>query len=154
MRLDSADGASVDLRVLRRQVLEARAVELDRPDWTQTLLVVRGEVRTEDGRHWVFREPCLSPWDGMRLASWLRAAADRPGGLIGEGLVFTEPALSWVLDDARADRRLLRVHLSGPAAWVDPATGEPRGGGVPLDVGTAALTAAADEWAAAVGDSG
>ncbi|SDP34348.1 hypothetical protein SAMN05660199_03674 [Klenkia soli] len=152
MRLASVDGALLDLRVLRRQSLEVRAVELDRPDWTQTLLLVRGEVRTADGRHWVFREPCLTPWDGHRLAGWLRAVAHGPEGVLGEGLVFTDPTLSWVLDAAREDRRLLRVHLSGPAAWTDPGTGVRLGGGVPLDVEVGALTAAADEWAAAVSE--
>jgi hypothetical protein len=150
VRLESVDGAVLDLRVLRRQTLEVRAVELDRPDWTQTLLLVRGEVRTADGRQWVFREPCLTPWDGHRLAGWLHAVADRPDGVLGEGLVFTDPSLSWVLDAAREGRRLLRVHLSGPAAWTDPATGSRLGGGVPLDVDVDALTVAARDWAATV----
>ncbi len=150
MRLASADGAVLELGVLRRQTLEVRAVELDRPDWTQTLLLVRGEVRTADGRHWVFREPCLTPWDGHRLAGWLRAVAEHPAGVLGEGLVFADPSLSWVLDAAREERRLLRVHLSGQAAWTDPVTGGRLGGGVPLDVDVDALTAAARDWAAAV----
>lgn len=146
MRLTSRDGAWVDLRVLRRQVVQHRAVELDRPDWTATWLLVRGEVQTVEQRHWVFREPCLDAWEGQRLASWLRAVVDEPGPLTGQGLVFTEPALSLVLDAARDDRRLLRVHLSGPAGWPDPADGTPHGGGVPLDVDAAGLREAADGW--------
>ena len=112
MRLTSWDGAWVDLRVLRRQTLELRAVELDRPDWSETWLLVRGEVHTAEGRHWVFREP----------------------------------SLSFVLDAARDDRRLLRVHLAGAAAWTDPVSGAPLGGGVPLDVDVEGLVAAAREW--------
>ena len=64
--------------------------------------------------------------------------------------MFADPSLSWVLDAAREERRLLRVHLSGPAAWTDPVTGGRLGGGVPLDVDVDALTAAARDWAAAV----
>lgn len=148
MKLTSWDGAWLDLRVLRRQTLELRSVELDREDWSETWVLVRGEVRTADGRHWVFREPCLTPWEAQRLGSWLRAVAEAPDRVVGEALVFREPALSFVLDAARDDRRLLRVHLSGPAAWADPDDGALRGGGVPLDVDTAGLSAAVTEWAA------
>ncbi|MCW2581980.1 MAG: hypothetical protein JWQ53_770 [Klenkia sp.] len=146
MRLASWDGAWVDLRVLRRQTLELRAVELDRPDWSETWLLVRGEVHTAQGRHWVFREPCLTPWDAQRTGSWLRTVAEAPEPLLGEGLVFREPALSFVLDAARDDRRLLRVHLAGAAAWTDPSSGAPLGGGVPLDVDVEGLLAAARAW--------
>ncbi|SCX55584.1 hypothetical protein SAMN03159343_3323 [Klenkia marina] len=154
MRLASADGAWLDLRVLRRQAVEVRAVELDRADWAQTWLLVRGEVRTADGRGWVFREPCLTPWEGNQLGSWLRAVAERPGGLLGTGLLAADPTLSWVLDDARGDRRLLRVHLTGPAAWTDPVTAEQVGGGVPLDVTVGTLLGAAEEWLADIAASG
>ncbi len=154
MRLTSRDGAWLDLRVLRRQTLQQRAVELDREDWSQTWLLVRGEVHTADGRHWVFREPCLTPWEAQRLGSWLRAVAHEPAGLIGQGLVFDEPALSFVLDAAREDRRLLRAHLAGPAAWVDPASGAVLGGGVPLDLEVGGLAAAAQEWSGDLDRSG
>lgn len=153
MRLTSADGAWVDLRVLRRQSVEVRAVELHREDWVQSWLLVRGEVSTAEGRHWVFREPCLTPWEGNQLASWLRTVAAHPDEVLGRGVLAADPALSWVLDAARADRRLLRVHLAGPAAWTDPATGEAVGGGVPLDVAVPDLLAAADAWATEVADS-
>lgn len=147
MRLTSWDGAWLDLRVLRRLNLELRSVELDRPDWSETWVLVRGEVRTGDGRHWVFREPCLTPWEAQRLGSWLRAVGEAPDALVGQGVVFAEPALSFVLDATRDDRRLLRVHLSGPAAWADPDTGTTHGGGVPLDVDAAELATAAVAWA-------
>ncbi|KQS71538.1 hypothetical protein [Modestobacter sp. Leaf380] len=153
MRLTSWDGAWLDLRVLRRQALELRAVELDRPDWSETWVVVRGEVRTTDGRHWVFREPCLTPWEAQRLGSWLRAVGEAPDGLVGEGLVFREPELSFVLDAAREDRRLLRAHLAGSAAWADPVSGRLLGGGVPLDVTAEDLALAAHEWTREVEDS-
>jgi len=154
VRLASADGAWVDLRVLRRQSVEVRAVELDREDWAHTWLLVRGEVHTAEGRHWVFREPCLTPWEGNQLGSWLRTVAEHPDEVLGRGVLAGDPALSWVLDAARAERRLLRVHLAGPAAWTDPTTGAPLGGGVPLDVDVAALLAAADDWSADVAASG
>ncbi len=146
MRLTSLDGAWLDLRVLRRQTVEQRSVELGRPDWSESWVLVRGEVRTADGRHWVFREPCLTPWEAQRLGSWLRAVGRAPEELVGEGLVFREPALSFVLDAAREDRRLFRTHLAGAAAWADPDSGVLLGGGVPLDVTAVELAVAARAW--------
>lgn len=146
MRLTSRDGAWLDLRVLRRQTVEQRAVELARADFSQTWLLVRGEVHTAEDRHWVFREPCLTPWEGQRLGSWLRTVARSATTVLGAGLLFAEPSLSFVLDAAREDRRLLRAHLAGPAAWVDPASGAVLGGGIPLDVDITALTTAAADW--------
>ncbi|MCV2487913.1 hypothetical protein OF117_00940 [Geodermatophilus sp. YIM 151500] len=152
MRLESRDGTWFDLRVLRRQRLELRGA---RPgnDWCADWLVLRGEACVPDGRRWAFVEPCLTPWEGQRLGEWLRAVAGRGGEPVvprGSGLLFAEPLLSLAFDDARADRRLLRVHLTGAAAWPDPADGRPRGGGFALDLTEAGLLRAADAWSAAL----
>ena len=72
---------------------------------------------------WTFREPCLR----LRL---------------------TEPLLSLAFDGARADRRLVRVHVTGAAAPLEPGTGRLLPGGVALDVGTAGLRRAAADWSA------
>jgi hypothetical protein len=147
VRLESRDGAWVDLRVLRRQRSEQRGRRPEE-DWALDWLVVRGEVRSPDGPAWTFREPCLTPWEGRRLASWLRSAAAPPGRGVrpGSPLLFAEPLLSFVLDDARADRRLLRVHLTGAAGPAEPLPGRPRGGAVALDVGADGLLRAAADW--------
>jgi hypothetical protein len=149
--VSSADGAWFDLRVLRRQVVEVRAVRLDEQDWSADWLLVRGEVATAEGDTWTFREPCLTAWEGQRLGSWLRAVAgDGRAPTVGPGSVlrFADPTLSFALDGARSDRRLLRVHLTGAAGLPDPAGGAPRGGGVPLDVRADDLDLAAADWAA------
>jgi hypothetical protein len=151
VRLSSADGAWFDLRLLRRQVVEVRAVRLSEADWAADWLLVRGEVRTAEGERWAFREPCLTAWEGQRLGSWLRAVAGvghAPTVAAGTALRFADPTLSFALDDARGDRRLLRVHLTGAAGLRDPAGGAPRGGGVPLDVPAGDLGLAAADWAA------
>ena len=141
MRLESRDGTWVDLTVLRRQRTEHRGRRPEE-DWAADWLVVRGEVSLPGSPaagselRWTFREPCLTPWEGRRLGSWLRAAAEEP--LPGTTLRFTEPLLSLVLDDARADRRLLRVHVT---AAPDPHA-------LALDVGVAGLRRAAAAWSA------
>jgi hypothetical protein len=139
VRLQSRDGAWVDLSLLRRQRTEQRGRRPEE-DWAADWLVVRGEVFVPDELHRTFREPCLTPWEGRRLASWLRSAADGPpdGAAPGSTLRFTEPLLSLVLDDARAERRLLRVHVTGGP---DPCV-------LALDVDAPALHRAAAGWSA------
>jgi hypothetical protein len=149
VRLESRDGAWVDLRVLRRQRTEQRGRRPEE-DWAADWLVVRGELRLPDELHWTFREPCLTPWEGRRLGSWLRAVADGPpgGAAPGTTLRFAEPLLSLALDAARADRRLLRLHVTGAAAPLEQGTGRLLPGGLALDLGTAQLRRAAAEWSA------
>jgi hypothetical protein len=149
MRLESRDGAWVDLTVLRRQRTEQRGRRPEE-DWAADWLVVRGELLLPGELHWTFREPCLTPWEGRQLASWLGAAAEGPpeGAVPGTTLRFTEPLLSLALDGVRADRRLLRVHVTGAAAPLDPGTGRLLTGGVALDVDAPALRRAAAGWSA------
>jgi hypothetical protein len=143
VRLESRDGAAVDLRVLRRQRTELRGRRPE-DDWAADWLLVRGELRVPGEPPWTFREPCLTPWEGRRLGSWLRAVAAGPPAVSpGDTLRFAEPALSLALDAVREDRRLVRVHLAGAAA--------PLGSGalgVLLDVGADGLQRAAGEWSA------
>jgi hypothetical protein len=145
VRLESRDGAWVDLRVLRRQRTEQRGRRPEE-DWATDWLVVRGEVQLPGDLHWTFREPCLTPWEGRQLASWLRAAADGP--VPGTTLRFAEPLLSLALDAVREDRRLLRLHVTGAAAPLDAAAGRASGGGLALDLDVGALRRAADDWSA------
>jgi hypothetical protein len=155
VRLESRDGAWVDLTVLRRQRTEHRGRRPEE-DWATDWLVVRGEVSLPGSAtacsplRWTFREPCLTPWEGRRLVSWLRSVADGllHGAASGTTLRFAEPLLSLALDGARADRRLLRVHVTGAAAPLEPGTGRLLPGGVALDVGTAGLRRAAADWSA------
>jgi hypothetical protein len=146
VRLESRDGAWVDLTVLRRQRTELRGRRPE-DDWAADWLVVRGEVALPGELRWTFREPCLTPWEGRRLVSWLRAVAEGPpgGAAPGATLRFTEPLVSLALDDARADRRLLRLHVTGAAA---PQPARPLGGGVVLDVAVTDLRRAAAAWSA------
>lgn len=159
MLLESRDGARVDLRVIRRQRSELRGLRAGDADWSTDWLVVRGQVRLADGVAWTYQEPCLTPWEGQRLGSWLRAVAGPDDGsppLLprGSGLVFTEPLLSLAYDDAREDRRLVRVHLTGSAGLPDPGGAGPRGGGVALDLDAGQLRRAADDWAAELTGTG
>jgi hypothetical protein len=149
VRLESRDGAWVDLTVLRRQRSEQRGRRPEE-DWSTDWLVVRGEVHLAGELHWTFREPCLTPWEGRRLASWLRSVAEGPpgGSAPGTTLRFAEPLLSLALDATRDDRRLLRVHVTGAAAPLEPGTGALLTGGLALDLGAAQLRRAAAAWSA------
>ncbi|MDQ1476726.1 MAG: hypothetical protein QOE62_1955 [Actinomycetota bacterium] len=73
MKLESSDGALVTLRPERYQ-FGAGASTRDR-DWDANWLVVRGDVRIEDGREWSFSDACLTTWEAPSLGAWLTGAA-------------------------------------------------------------------------------
>jgi hypothetical protein len=76
VRLLSCDGAMVSLQPAGYQLdrpggTAGPGTDGDDDDW----LMIRGEVRTADGRAWEFTDPCLTAVEAAALAVWLQAAA-------------------------------------------------------------------------------
>jgi hypothetical protein len=116
VRLVSADGALVDLRLLRYQFPAGAGAGPG--DWDANWLVVGGEVRLPDGRGWSFAEPCLTTREARSLGRWLRAvvAGEAQPADLGreEGAVafFTEPNVAVSLAARSDGSAVIRVHLS------------------------------------------
>lgn len=117
MRLQSRDGASVELRPIRyRYGANPRATP--GTDWDANWLIIQGEVHTADGAGWSFIDPCLTTWEARTLGTWLHEAADGsvapvPDWTSGDGLLaFTEPNLALSLEQRAGGRLRIRVHFS------------------------------------------
>ena len=152
--LVSGDGASAEFRPVGYQfgvppARNAEAGESD-ADWDANWLMIRGEIRTADGRAWQFSEPCLTTWEAGHLSAWLQAAASQdPPGHQDEA-VFTEPNLSFVLDGRDSERVRIRVrfaHESRPGWLPREASGSgDREYVLPLDVRRSELVEAVQSW--------
>lgn len=146
MRLESTDGARVELCPVSRASSDVGDEETD---W----LVVRGDVRTADGRSWSFVDACLTTWEARGLAEWLRGAAagavpptsGRRGA--GEVRAFAEPNLALSVAAGRAEAVTVRFHFaleSGPPWLADDA--DRVDFAVAVSTAPADLTRAAEEW--------
>jgi hypothetical protein len=176
VRLLSADGAWVDLRVVGYQYeqppaasgaaavpppLAAEGAGEGELDWDANWLVIRGQVRAASGREWTFTDPCLTTWEAARLLEWLEALGR---GEVQKALAFTEPNLRFTLDAQDGERIRLRVRFSAESLPSGPRTSGPRTSGprtsgpqmpgpqtagydVPLDVSRADLAAGTRAWA-------
>lgn len=154
MRLRSTDGTEIDLRPARYQYPRIR---VDEPgDWDANWLVIRGEVRPTDGRHWRFEDACLTTWDAADFARWLRrVTADEvtvtplPAHR-GQLLRFTEPNLAFSLAATEEGRRAIRVHFSLEARprWASPPGDDVDlyGFFVTVESTVAELARAVEEW--------
>jgi hypothetical protein len=77
VRLLSDDGTTASL--------QPAGYQFDRPDGAAGIgtqcddewLMIRGDMRTADGRAWMFTDPCLTPREVAALAGWLRARASQ-----------------------------------------------------------------------------
>lgn len=126
VRLTSTDGTLVELRPLRFQFPGPAGAAPH--DWDANWLVIRGDVRLPDERHWHFEDPCLTTWEAAELAGWLRsvAAGDVEASSFPADeehlLVFTEPNLGFSLGATGEGTRQVRVHFSLEAApsWATP----------------------------------
>lgn len=133
MILRSNDGTRVELRPLRYQYPELTG-DGSGDDWDANWLIIRGDVRLQQGGSWSFEHPCLTTSEARELGSWLRGVvtgAIQPttfGGDDDEHLkAFTEPNLAFSLaarDDADA---AIRVHLSHEARTPWPVGPADRG---------------------------
>jgi hypothetical protein len=136
MQLNSADGASVELRIAGywyqghcqappleavQRLMGGADIPVVAGDWDVNWLQVRGNITPADGAAWAFEDPCLTTWEARELGDWLRAVAagtvppsprgSDPGGGIG----FTEPNLSFDLADRTADRVRIRTYFTAEA---------------------------------------
>lgn len=132
MRLQSHDGAQVELRPLRYQFASARSTEAAR-DWDANWLIIRGDVELADGRRWSFEDPCLTTWEARELGAWLRAVASgsvQPSPWDGRDekhiLLFTEPNVALSLAACDSSNATVRVHLSleSRPPWLSGADSE------------------------------
>ncbi|MFI1004164.1 hypothetical protein ACIP10_32800 [Streptomyces galbus] len=144
--------SGVDLRPVRYQFATASGDAFD-DNW----LVVDGTVTTPEGT-WSFTDPCLLVDEAREVSAWLRAVAagtvavtepDAEGELTPD-TCFIEPVVALSLADrSEAGTAVVRVHLSLEAAppWQQ---GEDMPDiyqyAVEIEVDTAALRHAADEW--------
>jgi hypothetical protein len=151
----TSDDARIELRPVRYQFGSVCG-----DYWDDNWLIIDGSVATEAGR-WRFSDPALLVDEGHKLARWLRRAA---AGQVAVGerdadgewwpdLRFLEPLLAFSVADRTADQVVLRVHLSAEAAppWLLDEDGdgpEVYQYAIELPCDAAALTAAADAWAA------
>ncbi len=155
MRLGSVGGPFIELRPVRYQ-FPGNAGDGRGRDWDANWLVVRGDIRTADGRSWTFEDPWLTTWEARALGLWLRGVVSGEtlptpfdGSKDERLLVFTEPNVALSLEERTDNSALIRVHLSleaGPP-WLRGKAGPDIFEyfvviGVPLN----RVTAAVDDW--------
>lgn len=147
----SDHATSIELRPLRYQFPTARGNRYD-DNW----LVIGAKVTTAEGS-WSFADPALLNDEAHEVTAWLRGAATGTVDatrLDAEGYVspdtwFTEPVLAFSLAERGKAGALIRVHLSLEAlpSW---RQGDARPDiyqyFVEIQVDTAALLHAADQW--------
>ena len=148
----SLDGATVDLRPVRYEFPDVVGAGAD--DWDANWLVVRGQVRVEDGRSWSFSDPCLTTWEARSLGDWLRAVVAgevEPTEVAGDAEAmletFMEPNLAVSLAGRSDASAVVRFHFSFESrpAWVSPDV-EVHDFWLALDVPLPELSAAVDDW--------
>jgi len=167
MRLNSADGASVELRIVGYQFPDYDAQVPDRglpklkgpgtiavvggDKWDPNWLQVAGNIALADRSTWAFEDPCLTTWEARELGEWLRAVAagtEQPFHGIHEPrgwLWFTEPNLGLTLEERTAGRVRMRIDFSAEAQppWTQCGPG---GCLVSLDVSAREVAEAAESW--------
>jgi len=167
MRLNSSDGASVELRIAGYQFPDYGTHAADRglprlkglgniavvgdDEWDPNWLQVAGNIALADRRTWAFEDPCLTTWEARELGEWLRevaAAQEQPFRGIHEPrgwLYFTEPNLGLTLEERTVCRVWMRFDFNAEAQppWTQ---GGPDGCLVSLDVSVGEVAEAAESW--------
>lgn len=129
MRLESVDGAVVELRPVAYEFSEAVAEASPLYDWDANWLRIEGSVRLADGRSWSFADPSLIVDEARELGVWLSRVRDddvdpiEPEGDDERLCRFTEPNLAFSLAARDESEVTLRVHLSLECRppWMDPS---------------------------------
>ncbi|MFF2773085.1 hypothetical protein ACFVUP_38910 [Streptomyces bacillaris] len=103
-------------------------------------LQVRGAF-SMNSVEWSFVDPCLMTVEAQELLDWLRAVSE---GGSPEELWFTEPNLTFGLDESDPEGVLLRVSFSHESA-LGKASETPDH--IVLDLPLRDIESAADEWA-------
>ena len=154
VKLVSGEGGYIELRPVAYQFEIPEPVPADDEDDGEWL-VVRGDVRLDDGREWTFTGPYLTTSETRRLGTWLASAgagriAPSPASPPGRELIsFTEPGIALSIASLSADRASVRVHFSHESMppwhphhdWPDYQAYF-----IVLDVSTVGLTCAAAQW--------
>ncbi|WP_017934281.1 WapI family immunity protein [Nocardioides sp. Iso805N] len=152
MRLESLDGAFVDLTVIGYQFASGVSTSSG-PDWDANWLMVHGEAW--DGvQSWAFDDPCLTTWEAKELASWLRGLGSggptvAAGGGPGHGrFLLTEPNLMFALIEAAQGITTMDIYFEAesrpPMASCDD--GEGAGHKVRLTIPQSDLARAGEGW--------
>jgi hypothetical protein len=112
--------------------------------------MIRGDIRTADGRGWTFTDACLTTWEVERLSAWLHAAASQDPAGHQDRVVFTEPNLSFILDARDGERARIRIGFSHEAlpGWMprDIPGWQAEEYFLPLDISCPELAGAARSW--------
>lgn len=135
MRLVSRNGAEVELRPVAYQ-FPGSGAGAGSHDWDANWLMVRGEVRTDDGRSWTFADPCLTTWEARSVGRWIEGVLSGAIGVASAADLavpdspiehFTEPNVAFSLASRSAEVIEIRVHLSLEALppWFHDATDRP-----------------------------
>lgn len=138
MRMRSGD-ASVELAIEGYQFPEMAPIA-GSFDHDANWLQVRGAFHA-NGIEWSFVDPCLMTVEAQELLDWLREVA--VGGSPDE-LWFTEPNLTFGLDESNAESVVLRVCFSHESA---PEKGSEAPVHIILEVPLMDVESAAEEWA-------
>jgi hypothetical protein len=152
MELVGGDGSRVELRLLGYQFARGAVSG----DWDANWVIVRGDIRTSDGRGWSFEDPCLTTWESRSLGDWLSsvargevAPAPFDGGEDERLLMFTEPNVALSLAAWDEVGATIRFHFSlesRPGWLADEDPGELFEFFVPLSVPVAEVARAAAAW--------
>jgi hypothetical protein len=143
------------LRPVRYQFAAGASSEDKGWNWDANWLVIRGDIKTTDGRRWSFEDPCLTTREARELGQWLRGVvsgvvAASPSLPVEPGRleIFTEPALALSLEDRGQQDARVRLHLSQEALppWLDSDSPDEFEFFIPFHVGLDELALAADEW--------
>jgi hypothetical protein len=153
VKLVPGEGGYIELRPVAYESEIPGQVPADEDDgeW----LVVRGDVRLDDGREWAFTGPYLTTSEARCPGTWLASAgagriAPSPASPPGRELLnFTEPNIALSIASLSADRASVRMHFSHESMppwqphhdWHDYQAYF-----IVLDVSTVGLTAAAAQW--------
>ncbi|QUD88274.1 WapI family immunity protein [Phenylobacterium montanum] len=82
-------------------------------EWDSNWLVIDGSARL-NGKEWRFRDPCLTTFEAVNLATWMEACAQ--GTAKEPYCAFTEPNLQFDLVDAQTMRVSFALESAPPWA--------------------------------------
>ena len=127
MKLESRDGLSVTLEILRYQFPDMETEEYD-SNW----LVVQGHV-VHPTMNWNFQTPCLLTYEAAALAQWLERIANDEN--VEPRLEFIEPNISLeILDSTNIKPIRIFFMLESHPRWpTDPEGEEPAFMDIPVD---------------------
>jgi hypothetical protein len=150
VRLLSDDGTTASLQPVGYQFDRPGGAAVIGTDCDDEWLMLRGDMRTADGRAWGFTDPCLTTWEAAALAGWLRAVASQDARATIEPMLFTEPNLAFLPGACDGEHASIQVRFSYESlpGWLprDVRGWQAAEYLLPLDVSRRDLAEAAEAW--------